>query len=220
MQVRLVERSLQIVSVALVLNATVAAQASAQDASPAEDHSQHQHAPIAQPSSSWDLMQDGIVFALFNHQGGPRGGDQLIVPNWWMGMASRSAGRSRLTLNAMLSLDPASVGTNGYREIFQVGEAVDGRPLIDRQHPHDLFMQLAAVWRTPLSASTGLTIAGGPAGEPALGPIAFMHRASAAENPFAPLGHHTFDSTHIAFGVVTAAVDHGRWTIEGSVFNG
>jgi hypothetical protein len=91
---------------------------------------------------------------------------------------------------------------------------------VDRQHPHDLFMQLAAVWRTPLSATTGLTIAGGPVGEPALGPVAYMHRASAAEDPFAPLGHHTFDSTHISFGVVTAAIDHGRWTVEGSIFNG
>ena len=120
----------------------------------------------------------------------------------------------------MFSLDPATVGKQGYREIFQVGEVAEGRPLIDRQHPHDLFMQLAAVWRTPLSDKTGLTLAGGPAGEPALGPVAFMHRASAAENPFAPLGHHTFDSTHIAFGVVTAAIDHGPWTAEASVFNG
>lgn len=165
-------------------------------------------------------MQDGVVFGMFNHQGGPRGGDEFRVPNWWMGMVSRDAGRSKLTFTSMLSLDPATVGKRGYREIFQVGEAVDGAPLIDRQHPHDLFMQLAAVWRTPVTERTGLTIAGGPAGEPALGPVAFMHRASAAENPFAPLGHHTFDSTHIAFGVVTAAVDHGPWTAEASVFNG
>jgi hypothetical protein len=81
-------------------------------------------------------------------------------------------------------------------------------------------MQLAAIWRMPLSGSTGLTIAGGPVGEPALGPVAFMHRASAADIPLAPLSHHTFDSTHIAFGVVTAAVDHGPVTVEASVFNG
>jgi hypothetical protein len=79
---------------------------------------------------------------------------------------------------------------------------------------------VAAVWRMPVTDSTGFTLAGGPAGEPALGPVAFMHRASAADNPTAPLGHHTFDSTHIAFGVVTAAVDHGPWVVEGSVFNG
>ena len=81
-------------------------------------------------------------------------------------------------------------------------------------------MQLAGVWGTPLTEKTGFPIAGGPVGEPAIGPVAFMHRASAAENPFAPLSHHTFDSTHIAFGVITAAVDHGPWTIEGSAFNG
>jgi hypothetical protein len=142
------------------------------------------------------------------------------VPNWWMGMLSRDLGKSKLTFTSMLSLDAATVGQRGYREIFQSGEAVDGQPLIDRQHPHDVFMQLSAVWRTPLTERTGLTLAGGPVGEPALGPVAFMHRASAAENPMAPLGHHVFDSTHIAFGVVTAAVDYGPFVVEGSIFNG
>ena len=135
-------------------------------------------------------------------------------------MASRGTSHGRLTLTGMFSLDPATVGKDGYREIFQVGEALGGRPLIDRQHPHDLFMQLAASWRIPLNGSTGLTLAGGPAGEPALGPVAFMHRASATDNPTAPLGHHTFDSTHVSFGVITAAVDHGPWVVEGSLFNG
>lgn len=184
-------------------------------------YAQHDHAQMTMPAAGgWQLMQDGIVFANFNHQGGPRGGDELVVPNWWMGMASRETPRGRLTFSGMLSLDPATVGKDGYREIFQAGEALDGRPLIDRQHPHDLFMQLAAIWRMPVTSSTGFTLAGAPAGEPALGPVAFMHRASAADNPTAPLGHHTFDSTHIAFGVVTAAVDHGPFVLEGSVFNG
>jgi hypothetical protein len=181
---------------------------------------EHQHEHMNQASSGWQFMQDGVVFGLFNSQGGPSGGDEFVVPNWWMGMATRKMGKTDLTLNAMFSLDAATVGTHGYREIFQAGEAVDGQPLIDRQHPHDLFMQLAAVWRIPLSDRTGLTIAGGPSGEPALGPVAFMHRSSAAENPLAPLGHHKLDSSHIAFGVITAALDHGPWTVEGSVFNG
>jgi hypothetical protein len=174
----------------------------------------------AQDSSGWQFMHDGAVFGVFNHQGGLRGGDEFRVPNWWMGMASRPVGRSQLTLNTMISLDPATVGKRGYAEIFQIGEALDGRPVVDRQHPHDFLMQLAAVWRVPMTSTTGFTLAGGPAGEPALGPIAFMHRASAAEYPFAALSHHTFDSTHIAYGVVTAAVDRGPWTVEGSLFNG
>ncbi len=180
----------------------------------------HQQHHMQSTGSEWTFMQDGIVYGLFNHQGGPRGGDEFKVPNWWMGMWSRPTGKSQLTLTTMLSLDAATVGTRGYGEIFQVGEAVDDRPLVDRQHPHDLFMQLAAIWRVPLSDRTGLTLAGAPSGEPALGPVAFMHRPSAADIPLAPLGHHTFDSTHVAFGVVTAAVDRGPWTFEGSVFNG
>src|SRR5947207_542477 len=185
----------------------------------AQDTMQQHHHEEA-PVSRWTFSEDGIVYGLFNHQGGPRGGDEFKVPNWWMGMWSRAAGSSQLTLTTMLSLDPATVGEHGYRELFQVGEAVDGRPVVDRQHPHDLFMQLAAVWRMRLNERTGFTIAGAPVGEPALGPVAFMHRPSAADVPSAPLGHHTFDSTHVAFGVVTAAINRGRWTVEGSVFNG
>jgi hypothetical protein len=191
----------------------VTARAIAQDAPSGHHHGEAR-------ASEWTFSQDGIVYGLFNHQGGPRGGDEFKVPNWWMGMWSHSGGKRELTLTAMLSLDPGTVGERGYRELFQVGESVDGRALVDRQHPHDLFMQLAAVWRVPLNERTTFTIAGAPAGEPALGPVAFMHRPSAADLPSAPLGHHTFDSTHIAFGVVTAAVDRGPWTLEGSVFNG
>jgi hypothetical protein len=168
----------------------------------------------------WHFMQDGVLFAEFNHQGSPRGGDEFVAPNWWMGMAGRNTPKGRLTFIGMFSLDPATVGRDGYRELLQTGESLDGQPLVDRQHPHDLFMQLAAVWRLPLTGATGLTLAGGPVGEPALGPVAFVHRASAADNPSAPLGHHTFDSTHVSFGVVTAAVDHGHWLVEGSLFNG
>jgi len=183
-------------------------------------YAQHEQHTTAAPASTWTFMQDGIVYGLYNHQGGPRGGDEFRVPNWWMGMLSRPTGKSRLTLTTMVSLDPGTVGKSGYGEIFQVGEALGGKPLVDRQHPHDLFMQLGAVWRMSISERSGFTLAGGPAAEPALGPVAFMHRPSAADNPMAPLSHHTFDSTHIAFGVVTAAVDAGQWTVEGSVFNG
>jgi hypothetical protein len=180
---------------------------------PAHDHQ-------AAEAAGWHLMQDGVVFGVFNRQGGPRGGEESFVPNWWMGMLMRERGRHQFGLNAMLSLDPASVGKSGYREIFQAGEALDGKPLVDRQHPHDLFMQLAASWRTALRSDTSLVVAGGPVGEPTLGPVAFMHRPSAAGLVMAPLGHHTFDSTHLSFGVVSASLEHGRWSLEGSIFDG
>jgi hypothetical protein len=183
-----------------------------------EARAQHEHAPEA--SSGVYFMQDGVVYGLFNSQGGPRGGEEFVVPNWWMGMLMRDRGRHTFGVTTMLSFDPATVGEKGYREIFQVGEALDGKPLIDRQHPHDLFMQLAGSWRLTMNETTSLTIAGGPVGEPTLGPVAFIHRPSAAGLVLAPLGHHTFDSTHISFGVVSASLERGRWAFEGSIFNG
>ncbi len=186
----------------------------------AQDQVPHDHTTMDMPASGWQFMQDGSLDVIYNRQGGPRGGDEALSTNWWMGMWTRSIGARRLTLTGMLSLDALTAGEDGYREVFQVGETLNGRPLVDRQHPHDLFMQLSAAWRTPLSDKTAITLAGAPAGQPALGPPAFMHRASVAEIPFAPLSHHTFDSTHIAFGVATVAVEHGPWTIEASAFNG
>jgi hypothetical protein len=120
----------------------------------------------------------------------------------------------------MLSAEPATLGKDGYREIFQVGETLSGLPLIDRQHPHEFLMQAAAVFHRPAAGRYRLTLAGAAVGEPALGPVAFMHRASAFENPTAPLGHHTLDSTHISMGVLTAAISRGPFQIESSLFNG
>ncbi|HVQ40875.1 MAG TPA: hypothetical protein VMS54_01655 [Vicinamibacterales bacterium] len=179
----------------------------------------HVHPAPAAPGG-WRVMQDGVVYALFNNQGGPRGDREFVLPNWWMGMATTDRGRHRFGLSGMLSLDALTVGKSGYSELFQAGEVLDGEPLVDRQHPHDFLMQLAASWRVSMGGRRALTVAGGPSGEPALGPVAFMHRQSAAGLPFAPLGHHTFDATHVSFGVVTASLDLGLVTVEGSVFNG
>ena len=186
---------------------------------PADAQHVHPAAPPAEPVS-WHVMQDAVGYLTWNRQGGPRGGDDFGSQNWWMGMAQRPAGTGTLQVNLMLSLDPLTLGNDGYREIFQAGETLDGRPLIDRQHPHDFLMQAAVVWRTPIGRGYTLTLAGAPVGEPALGPVAFMHRASAAENPTAPLGHHTFDATHIAMGVLTAGIGRGKWQVESSLFRG
>jgi len=120
----------------------------------------------------------------------------------------------------MLSLDPATVGGQGYSHILQVGESYLGNALIDHQHPHDFLMQGGAIWKTPFLLGTTLTLVGAPVGEPALGPVAFMHRSSAMENPMSPLGHHTLDSTHISMGVLTGSVARGPFEAESSIFNG
>jgi hypothetical protein len=177
-------------------------------------------APQEQDPASWTGSVDGRAFITFNEQGGSRGATQVRSQNWLMGMATRPLGGGTLTLTGMVSAEPLTVGAGGYAQLFQEGEVYRGRQLTDHQHPHDLLMQAAASWRWPIAARTALTFAAGPVGEAALGPVAFMHRASSAENPTAPLSHHIFDSTHISDGVVLARIDRGPLTIEGSIFRG
>src|SRR5258705_4248701 len=81
-------------------------------------------------------------------------------------------------------------------------------------------MELSAEYDGPLGGGTRWQLFGGPAAEPALGPVAYPHRISAMPNPIAPIAHHWFDSTHVSFGVITAGVYGGRWKIESSAFNG
>lgn len=178
----------------------------------------HQHAEPA--VSPWQFMQDGVVFATYNDQGGVRGSTDFGSQNWWMGMGFRPMGRASLTLTGMVSLEPATLDPRGYAEIFQVGETYDNAPLVDYQHPHDFLMQLSAVVRVPLNRRTALRLVFAPVGEAGIGPPAFMHRRSAAENPTAPLSHHTFDSSHITMGVIGMGLDVGPLSIDGAVFHG
>jgi hypothetical protein len=168
----------------------------------------------------WMIMAHGEVKIGFNHQGGPRGVNKAESQNWLMLMAERNAGGGRLMLRGMFSAEPWTTPNGGFPELFQTGETYKGRPIIDAQHAHDLFMELAAAYTLPVSEKVSINLYGGPVGEPALGPVAFMHRPSASENPAAPLGHHWQDSTHIAHGVFTAGVTAGRLKIESSIFRG
>jgi mono/diheme cytochrome c family protein len=171
-------------------------------------------------AGDWMLMAHGNLVFGFNHQGGPRGINKVESQNWLMFMGERKAGGGQLMLRGMFSAEPWSAPRRGFPELFQTGETFKGRPIVDAQHPHDLFMELAAAFTLPFSEHVSLQLYGGPVGEPALGPVAFMHRASASENPAAPLGHHWQDSTHIAHGVFTAGLTAWRFKVEGSIFRG
>jgi hypothetical protein len=174
----------------------------------------------AQSTEQWHWMADGVVFATFNHQDGERGETQFRSQNWLMGSGSHKLGPGQLFVNGMISFEPMTVTARGYSQLFQMGEAYNQLENIDRQHPHDFFGQLAAGWRVPLGSNAAVNFFGAPVGEATLGPVAFMHRLSASENPTAPLGHHTFDSTHIAQGVLGMGLDAGPFTFEGSAFHG
>ena len=168
----------------------------------------------------WMAHVMGVARLVWNDQGGPSGGDVVESSNWNMGMVQRRLGPGVFTAMMMNSLEPATFHSPGSPELLQTGESSQGKPLVDVQHPHDFFMNLSLTYRAALSAEAALWLQVAPVGEPALGPTAFMHRASAGENPAAPLGHHWQDSTHIADEVFTVG---GGWrfaTLEASAFHG
>ncbi len=170
-------------------------------------------------TGDWTLMLHGYAWGVHSEQGGPRGASKTFVNSMAMLQADRDLGSTaRLQLRTMMSLEPL-MKHEGYPNLFASGEAANGAPLVDRQHPHDLFMELSARFDVDTSFGT-VFLYGGPVAEPALGPSAFMHRASARLNPEAPITHHWFDSTHISYGVITAGIASPKWQLEASAFRG
>jgi hypothetical protein len=168
----------------------------------------------------WELMAHGQVFLTYNQQGGPRGEGKAESVNYFMLMEQHSLGQGTLLFRQMFSAESLTSPHPGFPELFQTGETYHGEPLVDHQHPHNVFAELSAMYTLPLNKKISWQIYGGPSAEPALGPVTYMHRQSASENPAAPLSHHEQDSTHTSFGVVTTGFIIDRFKIEGSAFNG
>jgi hypothetical protein len=175
---------------------------------------------LMQRKASWSLDYMGQAFLVDTQQSGFRGGDKLYSTNWGMASAQHSLGSGQIMFDAMLSLEPATVTNRSYPLLFQTGETAYGRPLEDAQHPHDFVMGLGAHYVLPVGEHTLLHFYYAAIGDPALGPVAFSHRASAAELPQATIGHHWEDSTHIASNVATVGIKY-RWIrLEASGFHG
>ena len=169
---------------------------------------------------NWMQMLHGEAIVAEQQQSGPRGHDKLYSVNWLMPMVQRATAHGQWTFRAMLSLEPATISGRYYPEMFQQGETAFGKPIVDGQHPHDLFMELAGFYDAKLGERALVTLYAAPVGDPAMGPEAFPHRASAESDPLAPLGHHLEDSTHIAWDVVTGGITWGPARIEASGFHG
>lgn len=174
---------------------------------------------------NWGLMFHGSLFLRYTNQDlfnkGTRGSDAFSAPNWVMGMAQKRVGQKDLfSFSLMLSADRLTDGGDGYPLLFQSGETWEGKPLIDRQHPHDLVSGLSVGYTHAFSKDVDLSLYVGYPGEPAIGPVAFMHRMSAFNNPDAPIGHHWQDATHIVFGVSTVGIRYKWLKAEGSIFTG
>jgi len=170
---------------------------------------------------NWSLMFMAQAFVVDTQESGPRGADKFYSPNWGMFAASHSLGGGSFMFQMMLSLDPATITNRSYPELFQTGETAYGKPLVDAQHPHDFIMGLGFHYAHPLGENVMLQFYFAPVGDPALGPVAFPHRASADELPQATLSHHWQDSTHIADEVLTAGIMlHNIVRLEASGFYG
>jgi hypothetical protein len=176
-------------------------------------------------SPKWMYMLHGNLFLRYNNQDftnkGSRGDSKIDAPDWLMFMGQRQVGKNGLFhFSTMFSLDAPLGGGEGYPLLFQSGEAYKGRAIVDRQHPHDLFSELSVSYAQALSKKADVFAYVGYPGEPALGPVAFMHRPSALDNPDAPISHHWVDATHVTFGVATLGVRYGNFKLEGSSFTG
>ncbi|MBS1713000.1 MAG: hypothetical protein JST30_01550 [Armatimonadetes bacterium] len=168
----------------------------------------------------FDVSLMGMASANYTDAGGKRGDSQFFSTSMVMVMGRREVGGGIFGLQGMFSLDAAFNGKKGYPNLFQTGETENGKPLQDRQHPHDLFAELTASYSHPIGENARFFLYGGPVGEPALGGPMYLHRPSGMENPEAPISHHWFDSTHISFGVLTGGVILGdKLQVEGSWFN-
>ncbi|MBO9498431.1 MAG: hypothetical protein J7496_10400 [Novosphingobium sp.] len=183
---------------------------------PGEDGAMH---GVHLATGDWMVMLHGYVTAQYTDVSGPRGDDKLYSTSMAMLSAAHDTGWGTIQLRTMMSAEPL-MNARGYPNLFATGETAGGEALVDRQHPHDLFMELAGRVDFNIAANTTLFVYGGPVGEPALGPSAFMHRASAANNPEPPITHHWFDSTHITYGVVTGGLSSEHFQLEASAFRG
>jgi len=170
--------------------------------------------------SGWELMAHGVIFTDYNQQGGPRGAGKAESVNWGMVMEQHKLGAGTILFRQMFSAESLTSPHPGFPEIFQTGETYHDQPLVDHQHPHNVFAELSLLYTLPLTKKLSWEFYGGPSAEPALGPVAYLHRASAAELPLAPLGHHLQDSTHTSFGVITTGLTIDRVKLEASAFNG
>lgn len=168
----------------------------------------------------WMVMFHGEAFLNAMQQSGPRGANKVFSTNWFMPMVQRQLGPGTFTAKVMLSLEPATVTHRYYPELFQQGETAFGKPIVDGQHPHDFVMELATLYDLPVGEHALVSFYFAAMGDPAMGPTAYPHRASASEDPIAPLGHHLQDSTHVADDVITAGFTYKVGRIEASGFHG
>jgi hypothetical protein len=165
-------------------------------------------------------MIHGSVFGQFIQDFGPRGNYQLGSVNWVMADAFRSFGTAVFHARLMMSAEYFTLTRAGYPQLLQVSQPYRGGTVTDRMHPHELFGEVAVTYDRSIASTWRWSVYLAPVGEPALGPVAYLHRPSAVNNPTGPLGHHAQDVTHKSFGVATVGIFNPNVQLEASIFNG
>lgn len=204
----------KLAAVALIVLASISAVRAAED-----PHAGHQHSEPP-PASGWTAQVHGYAFLVANRQGGPSGDRDFESVNHLMVVGTHALWGGSVSLLGTFSLEPVTVPRKGSALLFQRGETIDGVLLVDHQHPHDLFLELAVAWQRPLSRVVSFRGYLAPVGEPPVGPTAYTHRLSSSALPTAPLSHHNLDSTHLSTDVVAAGFGFGPVTIEAGGFHG
>jgi hypothetical protein len=181
----------------------------------------HQHSAAGdEQKREWNWTWDASAFVGWNYQQRKFTDFQTIESqNWAMGALTRDVRTGRLHLTGMISLEPFTMKKIGSPQVFQTGETYQQAPLIDYQHPHDLFMHASAAYSTRLGPLTA-RLEAALVGAPPVGPEVFMHRPSAADNPQAPLGHHQLDATHITHGVLAGGLERAGIGFDAAWFQG
>jgi hypothetical protein len=210
----------RVVALGVAMTLSISSAVSAQDDGQGDHEHTHDMAAMERSPETWTWTADWNVFYGYNKQ--QRHFADFSAwesQNWVMGAGDHALGPGRLTIQAMLSLEPYTIQAQGSPQLFQTGESYQRVPLVDFQHPHDLFMNLSGSYHVATAPATYM-VSAALVGAPALGPTAFMHRESARDNPQVPLTHHSMDATHITWGVVTAGVETGGFLLEASGFRG
>lgn len=171
-------------------------------------------------AGEWSFMLHGAAFLQYVRSLGTRGQGQLGSANWVMFMATRPAVGGRVRLRVMATAEPFTLPGAGYPQPLQVAHPYRGQPAPDRQHSHELIAEASAAYEWAASDGLALSLYAAPVGEPALGPVAYNHRPSAAYEPTAPLGHIAQDYAHESLGVITLGAFGRGARFEASVFNG
>jgi hypothetical protein len=208
----------RLAAIVVALLASVSLPRAADD--PHAGHDPMGHEQAAAPSGGWTTMVHGYAFLVANRQGGPSGDRDFESVNHLSVAATHPLWGGTGSVLGSFSLEPITVPRQGSPLLFQRGETYNGVLLVDRQHPHDLFLELAVAWQRQLSRVVSFRAYLAPEGEPPVGPTSYPHRLSASAIPTAPLSHHNLDSTHLSANVVSAAFGFGPVTVEAGAFHG